>query len=45
MILFIVALLLLNVFFYEYRVIKGIWKRPIDITKAYGTIVMQRRYK
>jgi hypothetical protein len=44
MIIFFIALILLNIFYYEYRVIKGLHKYPKDVTEAYGKLSVRKRY-
>jgi hypothetical protein len=44
MLLLIIALLLFNIIYYEYRVIKGTKNSPKDITEAYGKLAVRKRY-
>lgn len=40
----LVLLPFINIIYYEYRVIKNVGKNPIDITNAYGIVVMRKKY-
>jgi hypothetical protein len=44
LLLSLVLLPFINIVYYEYRVLKGIGKNPIDITKAYGILVTRKKY-
>ncbi len=41
----IVFALVFNAAFYEYRVMKGLFKEPKYITKAYNNLQLLKRYK
>jgi hypothetical protein len=43
--LLIVLIPFINIVYYEYRVLKGVGKDPIDLTKRYGILMMRRKLK
>jgi hypothetical protein len=41
----IILTVLFNTVYYEYRVVKGLFKEPKYITGSYAKLVLHRRYK
>jgi hypothetical protein len=41
----IVFAILFNMFYYEYRVIKGLFEEPKYITGSYSKLILHKRYK
>lgn len=41
----IILAILFNTFYYEYRVVKGLFKEPKYISKAYSNLELHKRYK